>query len=233
MIKVFGDSHSRIFKKCNIVNHVIDCENISGATLAGLPKRISTLDVKNRMINYLKNNKPNFLILKFGQVDIDLSYYYKIVVKKEKIDKSKYIQNLLSCYERFIVEVSEYIDKKRIIIFGINPPSLVKKESCYIYTSKIVLNKNKNLSDLLRDKIESIQERTYFSKLFNIQLEKMCCKNDIKFIEVFDEFLNSENIVADMFTNNNDHHLKGIETDKSDFAHTTKLFQEKLESVIK
>ena len=233
MIKVFGDSHSRIFKKCNILNHVIDCENISGATLAGLPKRISTLDVKNRMIDYLKNNKPDFLILKFGQVDIDLSYYYKIVVKKEEIDKSEYIQNLLSCYEKLIVELSYYIDKKKIIIFGINPPSLVKKESCYIYTSKIVLNKNEHLSGLLKDKIESIQERTYFSKLFNIQLKDMCCKNDIKFIEVFDEFLNSENIVSDMFTNNNDHHLKGIETDESYFEQTKVLFQEKLESIIK
>lgn len=229
MIKVFGCSHSRVFKKLNLDHYNIDCENISGATLMGLPKRISTLDVKNRMIHYLKQNEPDFLVLKFGQVDIDLSYYYKLVVKGEKINKSEYIRNLINCYRKIIVELSEYIDKKKIIIFGINPPSLIDEQACYIYTSRII---NANFSNVLKNKIESIKERTKFSKLFNENLQQMCLEYDIKYTCVFDEVLNSDNVVSNRFTNNNDHHLKGIETDESHFEPTNQLFQDKLESVV-
>jgi hypothetical protein len=232
MIKVFGCSHSRIFKKIKLDKYQIECENISGATLLGLPKRISTLNVKKKIITYLKKNKPDFLILKFGQVDIDLSYYYKLVIKGININKNKYIYNLISCYKKFIFELLNYIDKEKIIIFGINPPSLIDKKSCYIYTSKIIFNKNKTSYNLLKSKIESIEKRTAFSKLFNIKLNEMCIKNNIKYTVVFDEFLNSKNIVSDFFTNNNDHHLRGIENDETNFEPTNKLFIEKLKSII-
>ena len=232
MIKVFGCSHSRIFRNVKLDKYSIDCENISGATLVGLPKRISTLDIKNRIITYLKENKPNFLILKFGQVDMELRYYYKIVVKGENIDKNEYIKDLISCYESFILGLLEHIDKEKIIIFGINPPALTDKDTCYIYTSKIIFDNNKASHDLLKSKIESIEERTSFSKLFNINLSEMCIKNNIKYTMVFDEFLNSQNIVSDFFTNNNDHHLKGIEYDESNFEPTNRLFKQKLELII-
>ena len=75
MIKVFGDSHSRIFKKINLDKFKIDVDSISGASLNGLCKINSKLNINQKIINYLKNNKPDFLILKFGQVDIDLNYY--------------------------------------------------------------------------------------------------------------------------------------------------------------
>ncbi len=232
MIKVFGTSHSRVFKKLKLDKYSIDCENISGATLVGLPKRTSTLDIKNRIITYLKKNKPNFLVLNFGQVDIDLTYYYKIVVKGENINKKKYIEDLISCYKKFILQLLEYIDKEKIIIFGINPPALIDKESCFKYTSRIIFNKNSISNDLLKSNIESIEERTNFSKLFNIKLNEMCIKNNIKYTMAFNEFLNSKNIVSHFFTSNNDHHLRGIENDKCNYEPTNRLFKEKLELII-
>ena len=51
-IKVYGDSHARIFKHLKIPGYNIICDNISGATISGLPKRISTLQVKNKIIDY-------------------------------------------------------------------------------------------------------------------------------------------------------------------------------------
>lgn len=232
MIKVYGCSHSRIFKKIKLDKYSIDCTPISGATLSGLPKRVSTLNVKNLIISYLTKKKPDFLVLKFGQVDIDLKYYYKIAVKGENIDKEKYIQDLILCYKKFILEILEYIDKKKLIIFGINPPSLVDNESCFKYTSRIIFDNNKNAHNFLKSKIETIEERTRFSKLFNIKLNEMCIENNIKYTEVFDEFLNSENIVSNFFTGNNDHHLKGIENNENNFEPINNLFKEKLELII-
>ena len=34
MIKVFGDSHARIFKKIKIENYEINCKSISGASIS-------------------------------------------------------------------------------------------------------------------------------------------------------------------------------------------------------
>ena len=68
MIKVFGCSHSRIFRNVKLDKYSIDCENISGATIGGFQNRISMLDVKNRIITYLKENKPNFLIKNFYHI---------------------------------------------------------------------------------------------------------------------------------------------------------------------
>lgn len=232
MIKVFGCSHSRIFKKIKINDYSINCEAISGATLSGLPKKISTLSVKNRIISYLKNNEPSFLILKFGQVDIDLKYYYRLVVKGESLEKHEYIQQLLLCYDKFISEILPYIDKSKVIIFGINPPALIDKEACFEYTSKIILENQKELYDLLKKSIKSIEERTSFSRDFNEKLNEMCISRGIKYTEVFNEFLNSNNIVSNTFTKNNDHHLKGIESDQSHFKETNNLFKKKLESII-
>lgn len=232
MIKVFGCSHSRIFNKIKIKDYSINCEPISGATLSGLPKKISTLHVKNRIISYLEKNQPSFLILKFGQVDIDLKYYYRLVVKGEYLEQDEYIQQLLLCYNEFISELLPYIDKTKIIIFGINPPALIDKESCFKYTSKIILNNNKELYDLLKNNIKSIEERTSFSRSFNDKLNELCISKGIKYTEVFNEFLNSQNIVSNSFTHNNDHHLKGIESDQSYFKETNNLFKKKLESII-
>ena len=232
MIKVFGCSHSGIFKKIKLKKYTINSDIISGASLSGLPKRVSTLNIKNRIIFYLKKKKTDFLVLKFGQVDIDLKYYYKLVVKGENIDKKKYIKDLILCYKEFISEIKKYIDKKKIIIFGINPPSLIDKESCYIYTSRIIFNKSKNSYSLLKKKIETIEERTAFSKLFNSELKEFCKKENIKYTEVFNEVLNSNKIVSNFFTDNNDHHLKGITINQKNFEPITQLFKKKLESII-
>ena len=136
-ISVFGDSHSRIFKKINIKNIVLDVNNISGGTITGLAKRISTLEIKKTIIAYLQNQELDYLILKFGQVDIELGYYYKSVVKNDTFTKQEYIDIIIGKYKLFLEDILKYIDKSKIIIWGINPPALLSKKKCLLYTSRI------------------------------------------------------------------------------------------------
>ena len=112
MIKIYGDSHSRIFKKIKLNRFKLNVENVSGASLIGLPKSNSKLKLRSKIITYLKNNKPDFLILKFGQVDIDLGYYYRIVVKNQSIIKREYVNNLVIKYINFINELSQLYPKQ-------------------------------------------------------------------------------------------------------------------------
>jgi len=225
MIKIFGDSHSRVFKKIKINNYKIDCTSISGGTISGLPKRISTLQIRNKIIEYLEKNNPNILILKFGQVDIDLRYYYKLITSDKVIDKNIYIDDIILKYQQFINIILKYIDINKIIIYGINPPALKSKKSFYIYTKRII---SYNGYEKLYNNIETIQERTRFSKLFNNKLKKLCIINKIKYQEVFDELLGPDKIISDFYTNDNDHHLKGIENDNSNFEPINNIFRNSL-----
>lgn len=227
MIKIYGDSHSRIFKKIKLGRFKLDVENISGASLNGLPKTDSKLKIRRKIFTYLKNNNPDYLILKFGQVDIDLRYYYKIVVKNEKIIKRDYVNNLILKYVNFINELSQIYPKHKIIIFGINPPSLLDKDSFYKYIKEIIL-KNNNTPELhqkLYESIEPLKQRTNFSKLFNLTCRYFCEMNHIKYTEVFNQLLNSKNIICPRFTNNDDHHLNGIESDNSNNNTVNDIFR--------
>lgn len=234
MIKIFGDSHSRVFKKIKLENYNIDVDSISGASLSGLFNKNSKLQVKSKILNYLQHNKPSFLILKFGQVDIDLQYYFRLVIKNEKIKKHEYINKLITNYIDFILEISKLYPKQQIIIYGINPPTLIDKQKCFKYTLRIIAEKNINdkIKNKLLNVIDNIEIRTQLSKLFNETCKKSCIKHNIKYTEVFDEILEN-NIVMKKFTNNNDHHLKGIENDTSDFLPTNFLFRKSLLNIIK
>ena len=233
IIKIFGDSHSRIFKKINLTKFTIDVDSISGASLSGLTNKNSQLQVKNKIIDYLHNNKPSFLIFKFGQVDIDLQYYFKIVIKNQKINKKEYVKNLIQNYIKFIDEISKIYPKHKIIIYGINPPTLIDKQKCFDYTLRIISEKNINndIKNKLLNSIDNIEERTIFSKLFNKTCKYYCDKNNIKYIEVFDDLLEN-NIIMSKYTNNNDHHIKGIENDNSNFEPTNSLFKKSLINII-
>lgn len=230
-IKIFGDSHCRIFKKC--INKLkIDCSVISGGTITGLPKRISTLEIQNKIFDYLENNKPKYLILKFGQVDIDLRYYYKSIKNNSKIDKVIYIKEVIQAYKIFLTKLIEKYPDINIIIWGINPPTLVTKESCFKYTKRIIFNESNNEDEnILYEIIESIEDRTLFSKHFNNNLSMLCKEYNLTYVDVFDDFLDKNNIISNTFTNNNDHHIKGIENEETNFEKTTLIFQNKLKEI--
>lgn len=236
MIKVFGDSHARIFKKIKIENYEINCKSISGTSISGLPKKKSSLDVCNLIIEYLKNNNPDYLILNFGQVDIDLGFYYKTIVKNKKYNKRKYIKELIIFYDCFIKKIMNYIDKSKIIICDINPPSLKTIESCYKYTKKIVLSKkiDETISnnEKLLNKLENIKIRTEFSECFNKYCKEYCDNNKIKFFNTFDKFLGEDKIILDKFTDNDDHHIKGIKSESDYYEDTNIIYIETLKDII-
>lgn len=79
--------------------------------------------------------------------------------------------------------------------------------------------------------IESIEDRTLFSKNFNNNLSMLCKVLNLIYVDVFNDFLDKNNIISYIFTNNNDHHIKGIENEEANFEKTTLIFQNKLKEI--
>ena len=145
------------------------------------------------MQEYKKNKNPDYLILNFGQVDIDLGFYYKTIVKNKKYYKKKYIKELIIFYDSFIKKIINYIDKSKIIICDINPLSLKIIECCYKYRKEIdetILNNEK-----LLNKLQNIKIRAEFSECFNKYCKEYCDNNKIKFFNTFDKFLGKDKII--------------------------------------
>lgn len=115
MILVFGDSFAKIFtlikKKVMIVN------SYKGATIKGLmkPNNKNRLDIENK----LKNSKCiSHVIFTFGQVDLNLSFYYDLCKNLKIINPT---ETLPGQYNKLINEYISWISAipghfKRIVI---------------------------------------------------------------------------------------------------------------------
>ena len=128
--------------------------------------------------------------------------------------------------------IKAFYNNKNIIVYGINPPSLISKLSCLKYLQGIINIDTEYKANIFLNKIDTIEQRVEFSRIFNTKLESLCKILDIKYQVVFDEFLDPNGITSRIYTSNKDHHLKGIENDESFFRPTTMLFEKSLKQII-
>lgn len=232
---VFGDSHAKFFnKEPQHKNFNVEVYSISGASIAGFGKRRSTLGTSELITRVIKTTK-NFdkLILKFGQVDVDLGYYYRLVIKGENINFPELAKKLIDSYLLFVKQLP--ISKKKIHIFGINLPSIFNHKNAIDYTSRII---TENVDDpllidkykeILTTKLPSIEIRTRFTLEFNKILKDACQVNGIGYTDFISETLDPETqLLKDCFHDREDYdqYLKDSDLTRS-------LYISKLNSLTK
>lgn len=144
-VHVFGDSHSRFFfptPDCGLKRLGIDKsglsisgEAISAASLAGFRPKSSTLGVREKVVAQVAR-APN-LVLAFGQVDLELGYYYRMVVKNDSsIEPVSYVSWLIDLYRDFIVGID--FGKTRVALKGVNLTVLKDPAFNLRYISRII-----------------------------------------------------------------------------------------------
>ncbi len=221
--KIFGDSHSRYFTATKEVksflgindNYCFEVNAIPAASITGFGKRESTLSVSDKIRKSLHLADDDFfLVMAFGQVDVELGYYYKKYVKKESVDFFSYCNNLIDIYSDFLNNLP--FEKKRIVCKGINFPTLVyNKTKAVMYTRRIV-TENINDDDLIRDTLINMRqswpsplERTCFHILFNNMLKKRCDDLGIGYFDINDSLrCGSSGLISPSYVpSGNDHHI--------------------------
>ena len=153
---------------------------------------------------------------------MDIVYYYKKIIKEENINYINFIELVIKKYDIFINNILKIINKKYIIIWSINPPSLIDEdlytkyveeklfddESGYRKYNKLPkIQINEKYKKLLNNELLTIKKRTYYSKLFNIKLKNYCNTKNIKFIDTYDYFI-TNNVINEKYINKNDNHIK-------------------------
>lgn len=143
-VVVLGDSHSRLFfptqffaGRCGYHDPLpakVVGKSISAASLAGFRPGVSTLQVKETIADWLREAQR--MALAFGQVDLELGYYYRKVVKEEDTDPERYVSWLLSIYSDFLKTLD--FSRCDLALKGVNLTALTPKEFSAQYVSRII-----------------------------------------------------------------------------------------------
>ncbi|WP_154402059.1 hypothetical protein [Ornithinimicrobium cavernae] len=178
-----GDSHSRFFLESKFfagrmgyrdaLPYRIEGEAIAAASVAGFRPRVSTLDVKETIRKALP--RYEMAVLAFGQVDLELGFYYRVAVKKEDIDPEEYTRWLAAIYGDFLDDLD--VAGKRIALKGVNLTALRPRAFAVRYVSRIVTQKA-SLTPRERDRVvgpviltEAQQNRMHLS--FNAKVREL------------------------------------------------------------
>lgn len=143
-ILVFGDSHSAFFFESPYfvgrlglrqpLSYRIQGEAIPAASVAGFRPQASKMQVKEKISEAISG--AEYLILAFGQVDLELGYYYRLAIKKETVAPDSYVEWLLGIYSSF---VGGFITCGcKIALKGVNLTALMPRPFATRYVSRIV-----------------------------------------------------------------------------------------------
>lgn len=219
-IGFFGDSHLRtvvspdlsVYAKYNVTPNIA---YIPGATLLGFGRRNSSLGHFEKIKYYIETVRPKSVVLKFGQVDIDLGIYHKIVIKNKKIDLLDYIKNIIDIY---FESLAYLLGTKNIYILPINHPTILDHDTCTEYTSRIItetISDQKSIEKYkhkLHSILPSYKHRSLITQQFNKYLMEKT-NNVYTFIDTNEYFLKN-NVLQEIFLNNTDHHYNVTSNDK-------------------
>lgn len=143
-VTVFGDSHSQFFfpsgfyvGRCGFRSSLpfrVVGEAIPAASLAGFRPGASTLKVKEIVAQGLDGSSR--MVLAFGQVDLELGYYYRLVIKNESMTPEAYVNWLLDIYADFLRGISR--SDCEIALKGVNLTALTPIPFAVRYVSRIV-----------------------------------------------------------------------------------------------
>jgi hypothetical protein len=211
-IYIFGDSHVKCFLRNEFhVNNISIYNNCRSTTsMYGMRKNASTTNYKSFIDENIEHNEEscnNYYIYKFGQVDIEYIFHYKLIKLEKKIDK---IQFYLSAIKPFIKLLNSYKQiNPNIYVCGVN--FLNPSDGWRSYLRKTIktdwktfrkYNKTFNLIYVNNNAI-----------LFNALLKNECLDNDIEYFDLLAEtsIIEDNHIAVNPLFVGLDNHYKGAE----------------------
>jgi|GEM_PF-2481846 len=220
---IIGDSHvaclfgdERAFRHSGMDAEVVF---IGGATITGFGRRESTLATYRRVNHYIKTFKPSNIVFKFGQVDVDLGWYYRRVVDDQPDNPASHFQTIIDRYVESILGLPSHT---RQVVCGINLPSVPSPEQAAEYTSRII---TENITDdalytVYRSKLirilPSIERRTEMTLEFNRQLKEKCTRSALDYFDYTDIFIDSATGILDArYAGTADHHYRTTAEDQA------------------
>lgn len=222
MIKIFGDSHAGYFNLTEKVRHsypsLKEIKNrdyklsvTHGASVKGLGKKSSRLNIAQAIGESI--SAGDTLVLNFGQVDLELGYYYENVIKCRTIEPPIFIEELVTAYERFLLQTIPKVGK--IIIKGVNIPVFRFQTFAENYIGKIITENINSQSEVHQKKIQlsnailKVEDATKAAIDFNSRMEEIACNNrGLVYFDINSYLADEEGLIKNEYIPANfDHHI--------------------------
>ena len=203
-IFIYGCSHCKCFIRDNIelVNFSIINKFKSSASMSGVVNDISKLNYKPIIDKNILTYENDYHIFKFGQVDIEYVFLYKTIVKKVKINKLFFYDDII---QKYITFIKKYIDNgiKNIVVCGSNLTNPYNWEG---YVKNILKMK------ILPENI-SYESKNKDILIFNKILMEYCTKYNIIYFDTTDKcsIIKENTITVINKYIGKDNHYKGAE----------------------
>lgn len=142
-VTIFGDSHARYFfctplqlRRMSRFRRPFEIRGqpIDAASIAGFRPGRTTLGTKEIIADALA--EADLLVLAFGQVDLELGYYYRLCIKGEALTPGRYVNWLIGLYDDFVSGLG--FPRKRVLLKGVNLTVLTEKQFAVGYISRII-----------------------------------------------------------------------------------------------
>lgn len=212
-ILVFGDSHSHyyditkvpsnhILRTKSILGYYVERSGFDGASVKGFGRRKkSTLNLTDEILH--KINTDDITVLAFGQVDIELGYYYRKFVKDSDQSFLEFMKDCIESYKTLVLSVKK--NSKHVIIKGINMPIMIDQIRAIQYTKRIITENLtspigiQTASKKLQQGLPGIFKRISMAEEFNQNLQRMCIEYKLEYFDVNEAICYSNGIVKEEF----------------------------------
>lgn len=217
-ISVFGDSHSVFFFQPNLLTHRLPKpatpirvagKRVGGASVAGFRPHASTLKTKELIRQNLHDSDG--IVLAFGQVDLEIGYYYRKIIKQEPINPKTYIPWLVDIYKNFVKSLP--LDHRKLALKGVNPTTFESSEFVAHDIAPMITPKNEKqwrYRQKIRDICLSEDEQNETHLSFNQMVKEFAAEMGLLYFDIFSQTTENGR-VKDIFRPAVvDHHLADI-----------------------
>ncbi len=196
VVDIVGDSHTVFFKvdmqaaRRMGINRPLRfsprVKQVNGASLTGVRKYASTLRLKE--IIEAKAKTASHLVVSLGQVDLELGYYYRQVVKGEAWSPADYIDFLADIYKGLIGGIGG--SDCRLALKGVNLTVLSTPLFTKRYLSRILTEKSPEDQDEAEQKLAGLvlgeKAQNAFHLAFNARLEELARACGVRSFDIND-----------------------------------------------
>lgn len=216
-ILIFGDSHAKCFGRDKTFEFGgLKFKNIymSSASARGLLNNKSTLGSSRVIFSELdKSKKISACVFKFGQVDIEFNYYFKVFKEKQELSKKDFFESVVSDYMQFLLLIKQNFPDLRIVVCGVNAPN----EYDWVAYNKLY---GTSCPDIPYD----VRFEDHMS--FNDRLKDKCLLYDILYFDLNKEVTDGIGIKKQFI--GSDNHFSGAEASRRYNDNTYSVFLKKL-----
>jgi len=193
-ITVLGDSHAVYFIESPFfagrlglsmpLRYRISGSATKAASVAGFRPGASTLKVKDKIRAVLP--ACECLVLAFGQVDLELGYYFRRAIKQEDRDPAAYVAWLIGIYSDFIADLP--VGSCRLALKGVNLTALAPRPFAARYVARIAKEGTTLNWDEAQKRVEpfilSERDQNAMHLSFNDQLAQLAAQRGFGYFDV-------------------------------------------------